>query len=707
MLMRDVMRMIKHRSSFYMVILLVTIGITLYMSFINLNIVVNTDLSEIIKAGITQQNLEEYLETSAIELTYGIDGGNLIEDSFFGGLSEYIWLCLWIAFIMGIAFWWLNGQKAREFAETIPIKRSVKELGQLVPLLIILLMNCVVGIGSSVIQLTYKNQQIMALEERFPALLQGKIAENLVTNANLMFLQQCGTLVLWLVGIFLVLYLCSLILKNRIAGLVIGLVITLGMSDYVWMLCDLFGVTDCQNVPMFLDTFDCYNLLINGVQPISPRMVVVALICYILLFGAILLQSRFTDLSKGKFCSNRIFEFLLVVNIGLVSAIVLYNSIVMICFRLYIPSGVEIAFARMISIIFALLVISVTWYIVCRNKTTVKKVGVTTLRTVRNSWFECRRKTYFIVMAILVITIFLVQNQNFVMYGYFFSDVFIPGDTWWVEMFHSMFTPGKYMQHNYTIAVVIIFLLVYKVIEFLLFGNRNSVAFTETLPVKRRTRFLTNVLKDSLLGVAGLLTMLVCNIMNLLYYEAHYHAGLYTLIPGLFTLFGMGVCYVIGLIGYLHFIDVIAAKRGMKLLCVPCFALLIMCTVGIFSGYEKLFFMKDMLLLIDFPYVFTNLGVSIVYLIAGILLLIAAFLLDGKRELSSDIFYFKSAAYAFSLAVSAIFAIVVLSGMQDGNKLLLWILLVLGSVVIFVYTAYCCMPEWKEFLSAKIIVKHK
>lgn len=696
--MRDVMQMIKQRRSLYLVLLLITASITIYFSFINLNEIAATQFSDNLKSGITQQYLTEYLETGADELTLGIDRGNLLENCFLETyLSEYVAVCLLMIFIMGITFWWMNGTKAMEFAETLPIKRTVKELGQLLPLLAILLINCVVGVVSSVIQLTVKNQQIVALEERFPELLEGRIAQNLVVNANLMFLRQSGTLVLWLVGVFLALYLCSLIMKNRSVGLVFGFIVSVGLPVYIWGLGDLFGYS--QLLYELLDFIQYESI----VQPITPIMIVIALFCYILLFGLILLQSRYAELSKGRFCYNRIVEFLIVLNVGLISALILFDAIDSIIFYTFIPGKVEIITAKIVSVVWAILVTGVIWYLLSRKKEKIKKADVTVFRTSKNPWLGWRRKTYFIIMAILAIITFIIQNREYTSYRYYFEDYFlyeyVPYEYTldMLDMLRSLFTPVNWHMHCNILMFVLIFLLVYKVIEMMLFGNRNSTAFIETLPVSRRMRMITNVLKDVALGSAALAAMLVCNLVNLFYFETQYNNGLYALIPGLFAWF----CNVIGLIGYLHFIDVIAVNRGMKLFCIPSAFIVMLCSVASWKVAESLYFM------IDFPYVFTNMKVSIIYLILGILFLVIAFVLDGKRELSSKIFYFKFAGYGFALFTSFVYASFVWGGMHDGNKILLWTYLILGSVVVFIYTAYCCIPEWKEFISARLIRKHK
>ena len=279
-----------------------------------MNVLLANEMTRLLQNDVTQEELVTYLETSPTELMLGIDNGSFISDYFFGQFSEYVFLCFILALCIWIVFLGADGEKAKAFVEMLPGTRTAKEMANFLPLLGILLINCFVGIVSTLVQLTLRNNEILDLEKRFPQLLAGRISSTLVADANIAFLQQALILSGFLVVTFLFYYLCGVLTKRRTVGIVFGVIFGFVWQQVVYYFMNLIGIGSEDGV---------LYMIPDGIASLAPEnhacadvwnlpMILFLVAFCALLTECIIVHCKKMELSKGVLCYSRVVEVLMI-----------------------------------------------------------------------------------------------------------------------------------------------------------------------------------------------------------------------------------------------------------------------------------------------------------------------------------------------------------------------------------------------------------
>lgn len=706
--MKDIINFIKARRKFYLLMLIGTVVFTLYMSFMNVNVFVYSSFTEMLQNGVTKEALEEYLTTGATELQLGYDNGELLKECFFDAMPELVLTCLLMAVLMFLTFWGVEGKKQKEFIEMLPCKRVTKELAIFIPQFIVLMVNCLVGIISTMVQITWKNKAILDLQKQFPELLKGKISETLIADANKSFLSQAALIVLFLVGVFLVYYLFSMMFKNRYAGIIVGVVVNSLWELSIWSTIELFGI---YLEPQQFDLVDNI-VLINPIcryhyepEHLSLHAVISFCILYILILIAMFMFCKYTEHSKGKLCFFKWGEICFVAFIGLLTACILDTfSFSLYLDYLLIGDTLLVHVMKILCVgcgIFCSIILYRGMY---HQKRHILKVEVKKEKSNRKNNFFFGRNGYFIVMVILSILAVITQFNAYmpVRYeilnfrkGYVGSEVI----GYICKKFDIFAAYVNYEEQMSILGMICFCVIVYKCFNMYLKGKKSALYFMETLPVKRNAQFLVELAQTFLLGFIPHTVSFVCILLHLAASYSIIGTDAWSLLPGLFLWYGIGICFLVGVIGVLFFIDVVIVGRIFKIICLICSGIFVGSISVIFTElifYGKIGFSEQAFRIIG----------AVLILSLGVVMLIGAYVLNQKRDYSADKFYFKFAAYGFTLIVTLQFVIALFAGYTAMEHYVFFPVLIVGTACVFLLTANWCIPDVHDALN-KIGKKEK
>lgn len=701
--MKDLMNLIKQRRKIYMLMLIGTVLFTLYTSFLNVNVLTFRSFDESMKEGFTQELLAQYLENGASELTLGYCNGELIDSCFFGAIPEFIVICFMMIVLM-IIFFRLEGEKKQtEFVEMLPCKRIVKEMSYFLPLLFILLINCTVGVGSTLIQLCAKNKAIIELENKFPELLQGKISETLIVDSGIDFLRDAAVVVLLLVIVFVFYYLFSLIFKSRSIGVMAGGLVNIFWGSYVWGMADLLGLLKYESIYQAIDIFveNPLNVYYGEMATFNFPFLFMSFAYLAIMILGIALICKYTEHSIGKICRFKWMEVILLIHVGGVAAcLVLYVfDVIVISLDGIIAYNTVFEVFRWIAIAIGVLVNIIIFRAMYKKHLGVIKVEVR--KKTKNHKYNdvLKSKGYWIVLMSATIASLVAQFNVFYEVRYFFENEFtvfkgaLPVESI-INEFDLLINKVNYDEQKVILGIILVFLIGYKCIDMYVTGKKTAVHFLETLPVRRNKRLLIDLFKNLMLAFVPFTSSVLCILGHLLVVKTSIGSVAWSVLPQVlgWYLFGISVLFVT--IGCMFLIDTVVANRNMKLFCLIC--------IASFSGILAV--LADSVLaslnLVDdseHSYIIR----AIVLLAAGVVMLIMTFVLNVKRDHSVDKFYYKFAAYGFALIVAVQFVAIMFLSYSEMKIYVFIPILLVGTVSLFLLTANWCVPEVHALLAKK------
>ena len=151
----------------------------------------------------------------------------------------------------------------------------------------------------------------------------------------------------------------------------------------------------------------------------------------------------------------------------------------------------------------------------------------------------------------------------------------------------------------------------------------------------------------------------------------------------------MVLCVAIALLGAMYLIDAVAVGGRMKDLFCGVTALFIFILAILVMDNANYTFLDEVMVVFWGSVTMVS---AMVWLILGIVMLIAAGYLYVRRDAAKEIFYYKSAKYVFASMLSISYLIFVMSGAYVEQALYQYILAVIGTVLIFFLTIYYCTP---------------
>lgn len=701
--MKDCMNLIKERRRLFLFMLMGTVVFTLYMSFLNMNVLLDNDMTRLLENDVTQEELVTYLETEPTELMLGIDNGSLIPDYFFQQFSEYLFLCFILAICIWITFLGTDSEKGKAFVEMLPGTRMAKEMAGFLPLLGILLINCLVGIVSTLVQLTVRNNEILGLERSFPQLLSGRISPTLVADANIAFLQQSLMLTGFLVGTFLFYYFCSMLTKRRAVGVIFGAIFKIVWPQVIYYFMMLFNIDSDDGIlymipdgiaglsPMYHCCEGVWNL---------PMILLLIAFCALLVVG-IVVNCRTRELSKGGFCYSRVAEVLI---IGF--AVELAMMMVTEVFSLFLIYGdmetIELTI-RVVGIIAVLVGVAVTVliaYEMYHKRDKIKSVEVGNSASISGAWFRMDMKAYCFGFSVISAIALLIYHQSVGWETNLLLSMFREGyrDVDSIENMLRIFRPLEsftsimeyYLVPGFVIACVMFFMVVKQGKT----ERRSTRDFLETLPVPRNKRFVQDIMKDILLGAIPLTITSLYSLIQVVRVAGEIGTVAYGEIPNLLIWYGIELCLLIGCVGCMRFIDVITVHPNMKFL----YTLLFFTMMGLWRIIidEKV---------LKFSYESSFKVTAVVLLACGILFLWAAYVLYRKREYSSEKFFFKFAAYGFVMLIVCCYVSFLILGYNFMNKVMFYVCLIVGATALFLVFGNKYIPEIRDLFGKAEIKK--
>ncbi len=701
--MKDCMNLIKERRRLFLFILMGTVALTLYMSFMNLNVLLENEMTRLLQNDVTREELVTYLEANPTELMLGIDNGSLIPDYFFQQFSEYIFLCFMLAFCIWITFWGTDSEKAKAFVEMLPGTRMAKEMANLLPLLGILLINCFVGIVSTLVQLTIRNNEILNLEKSFPQLLAGRVSPTLVADANTAFLQQSLILTGFLLGTFLFYYFCGMLTKKRTVGIVFGVIFGFTWPKFIYYFMNLFGIGSEDGllymIPDGIASLAPENHCLEGLWNF-PMILFIIIFCVIWV-ACIVVHCRTMELSKGVICYSRIAEVLMIV-----CAVEFGMMMVTEVFSLFLNYGsletIELTI-RVFGSIAAFIGVAITVLIVygmyCkRNKIT--RVEVEKDAGLPGAWFRMDMKAYCFGFSVISAIALLIHHQSVGWETNLLLSMFREGYRYvdsienMLRIFRPLESFTSIMKYYLVPGFVIACVMFSMVVKQGKTERRSTRDFLETLPVTRNKRFVQDIMKDILLGAIPLTITSLYSLIQVVMVAGEIGTVAYGEIPNLLIWYGIELCLLIGCVGCMRFIDVITVHPNMKFL----YALLLFAMMGLWYIIidEKV---------LKFSYEISFKVTAVVLLACGILFLWAAYVLHRKREYSSEKFFFKFAAYGYVMLIVCCYVSFLILEYNFMNKVIFYVCLIVGAAALFLVFGNKYIPEIRDLFGKAEIKK--
>ncbi len=687
--MKDIILLIRQRKEFYLTVLVITLLLTIVGAFYNIS-VEGKNIAELNVDLVTEARLETMVTEQGTLFSEGLSSQGLMK-GFFNNFTYmgYVGLNLVIAVVVLLSYSDKSEKGAKEFLETLPVKRVALELYNYVALMGILLLNLLVSLVIHLVQFSNHNGKIITLAERFPNVLGSLVPDNLVAAHNVSLLYQFGMLALYLVVMVTLIMVCMAVFKNGVAGFFVGAILWNTADDVLYTVRNLFTdvsdkITDSfrQVVAVFkpklyFDRFE-WN---NGVctNDFTGYVAVSLLVMLLVLLAVYIIHAHCRELSGGKILYVRTLNIVMLIVFGFWLLITLIGVIGY--------SASRILTATCIVVIAEIIVIRFLYY----KKDKIYKLSVKENRKVSNPVLRQGLWSFLIAAGIIaLITEIIDWDYNLAMLKYdmiHIYTVWFPEEPWHFYLFDS------YYRYQFATPILVGF-IVFKCIQFAMENTKARREFYETLPMSRLRMFCTKLMMDLgviLIPLAVYVTVSIGYLMtaNRTFRTLYPELEITAMVGGPFVAALMVLCVAIALLGAMYLIDAVTVGGRMK---------------DLFCGVTALFiFILAILVIENTNYTFlyemmevfmggVTIASAMVWLVLGIVMLIAAGYLYVRRDAAKEIFYYKSAKYVFASMLSISYLIFVMSGAYMEQALYQYILAVIGTVLIFFLTVYYCTP---------------
>lgn len=708
--MKDIILLIKQRREFYLTVLVVTLVLTIIGAFYNLSVVykaMNEELAYVDR--MTVEQVQILADTNPDWFVYGANMQGIM-NGFFNNYTYmgYVGLNLVIMAVMLLSHSDRNEKGAREFLETLPVKRVALELYNYVALMGILLVNILVALGIHLISLGNYNGKIVSLAEGFSDIVGQMVPDGLVASNAVSILYQFGMMALFLVTMITLWFVCMTIFKNGVAGWFVGAILWNTIpnllydvrSRWIW----LNGGNTLEKTPdsfrkvvavfdpqRYFEHFEWSNGLC--VNTFTAYVAMALVIMLIVMIGILFAHAYCRELSKGKiFYLNCLNVVLLVVG-GF------WIFMVALDWHGYAP--ISLPFATVVTVIAEIVAIVFLYH----KKVKTYKIAVKEKRKVFNPVMAQGLRSFLIATGIITLVSEYVDMEwnllwlkhdiaNLDMYGWF------PEKPWHLVYFDVSF--------RYQFAMVILAgFIVFKCIRFAMERSKESREFYETLPLGRARLFCTKLLMD--LGV--ILIPLVCYVAVSVGYLVSFNHRMRMFYPELdvnamvseqFIVPFYILCVAIALLGVMYLIDAVTVSGGMKnVFCGVTALFILVIAMHVLNGDEIPVLYDLVALIFGYPIVAS----ALMCLVIGIGLLVLAGYLYIRRDKAKEIFYYKAAKYVFAGMLSAAYLMFVMTGAYLEQVLYQYLLAVLGTVLIFFMAVWYGTPGRMAKLQKKFSKK--
>lgn len=703
--MKDIILLIRQRKEFYLTVLVLTILLTIIGALYNIS-VVGKNIAELNVDLVTKEQLEIMVAQQESMFREGMSSQGLMM-GFFNNYTYmgYVALNLVIAAVLLLSYSDRSEKAAKEFLETLPVKKIALELYNYIALIGIFLINILVALGIHLALFTQYNGKIVTLAERFPNVLGALVPDNLVVAHNISLLYQFGMLTLFLLTMITLIMVCMAIFKNGVAGFFVGAVLWNTADDVLCTVRTLFTdaseymtdsfrqVVAAINPQWYFDRF-AWN---GGVctNDFTTYVAVALVIMLLVMIAAFIAHAYCRELSGGKILYLSSLNIVMLIVFGFWLLISLIGSIGY--------SVSKIVTATCIAVVAEIIVIMILYH----KKDKIYKLMVKESRKVKNPVLAQGFRSFLIASgAIALGVVWFDFNWNIISLkdamSYIDFTVWIPEEPLHLVYFDTHF------RYQYAVPILVGF-IIFKCIRFVMDRPKARREFYETLPMSRIRMFCTKLLMDLGVIVIPLAVYVTVSIGYLVSFNHRMHwlypeLEITAMVEEQFVTALIVLCVAVALLGVLYLIDAVTVSGGMKNLFCSVTALFIF-VLSLLVMENNMYIFWDELVAVFWgePTVVS----AIVYLLLGIGMLIAAGYLYVRRDAGKEIFYYKSVKYVFASMLSASYLFFVMFGAM-GQALYQYILAVIGTVLIFFLTVYYCTPGHmaelqKKFQKKKIV----
>lgn len=686
--MKDIILLIRQRKEFYLTALVLTLLLTVIGAFYNVS-VVGKDFAALNADTITQIQAETMIAEQEIMFREGMSSEHLMR-GFFNNLTYvgFVGLNLVIAAVLLLSFSDRIERGAKEFLETLPVKRLALELYNYVALIGIFLINVLTALGIHLAVFSSYNGKIVTLAERFPDLVGPLVQDNLVAAQNAALMYQFGMLTLFLITMITFIYACMSIFKSSVVGYFVGAIIWNTMDDFLFTvrtvgydgyteITDSFRkVVSVFDPEMYFEHFEwtegvCTNAFTSYVAP------VLAIMLAVLLF-VLVAHAWCRELSKGKIFYVNALNIVMLIAGGFWLFVVIYDWF---CYTAY-----GLLLAVVIPVVAEIVVIMLLYH----KKDRLRKLAVKDTRKVNNPvWSQGLRSVLLAAGIIALITEYVDASYNLSYLTYdlqYVNSLWLPQEPWHLSFFDVAY------RYDFAAPILVGF-VVYKCIQFASERTKAVREFYETLPMSKLRIFQTKLMMDMTVILIPLAVYTAISIGHLGVYNRRMQylypeLALDAMVAEQFVAAFIVLCVAIALMGVMYLIDAVTVGGGMK---------------DLFCGVTALFVSIFTILMLEsnlalwYELIAVYFGdvkiVSIVLNFAlGIGMLVAAGYLYVRRDKAKDIFYYKPVKYVFAGMLSFSYLIFVVSSAYDSRALYQYFLGIIGTVLIFFMSVYYCTP---------------
>lgn len=687
--MKDIILLIRQRKEFYLTVLVITLLLTIVGAFYNIS-VGGKQIAELNVDLVTEAQLETMVAEQETLFTEGMSSEGLMK-GFFNNFTYmgYVGLNLVIAAVLLLSYSDRSEKGAKEFLETLPVKRVALELYNYVALMGILLLNLLGSLVIHLVQFSKCNGKIITLAERFPNVLGSLVPDNLVAAHNSSLLYQFGMLALFLVTMITLIMVCMAVFKNGVVGFFAGAILWNTADDVLITVRHLFTdiseymtdsfrqVVAAINPQWYFDRFK-WN---GGVctNDFTDYVAVSLVIMLLVLIAVFIVHAHCRELSGGKILYLSSLNIVLLIIFGFWLLITLIGNIGY--------SVSRILTATCIAVIAEIIVIRFLYY----KKDKIYKLAVKENHKVNNPVVRQGLWTFLIASGIIaLITENIDRDYNLAMLTYDMTHIYtvwFPEEPWHLNYFDT------YFRYQFATPILIGF-IVFKCIRFAMENPKARREFYETLPISRLRMFCTKLMMDLgviLIPLAVYVTVSVGYLVaanrrfRFLYPELEITA----MVGEQFVTALLVLCVAIALLGIMYLIDAVTVGGRMKDLFCSVTALFVFILAILVMDNTNHTFLDEVMVVFWGGVTMVS---AMVWLVLGIGMLVAAGYLYVRRDAAKEIFYYKAAKYVFASMLSISYLIFVMSGAYMEQALYQYILAVIGTVLIFFLTVYYCTP---------------
>lgn len=588
----------------------------------------------------------------------------------FGTYMNMTGVWLLILAIVALSHFQMNDRETKTFLETLPVKRVALELYRYAAVMGLLLINGIVAILISLIGVSRMHQSMTSL------------------------LYQFGMILLFLAVKTTVLFVGISLFKNWVVGGIVS-VCAFDLMDKIILYIgeESMGVHLPESLFKMMAVFEprlYFERTLwekgNCSNPYTGYVFIVLTGMLLALIAILLIHANIRELSGGRIFYVNTLNFVLLLAGG---------------FTVFILAGEWLGIYPAVLLTVAAEVVAI--YFFYHKKARVNKLAPIKRKRIKNPILAQSMRTYMIYALLIGCIVeysyvFLIMepcrqaHEEMIRSGAY---VYWDSPVWILDTFDFY---SIYSIYGFLLFCIVEFIL----FQFFLFAGegRHSVReFYATLPVKRMKAFYTRLYMDLTVFVIPFCCIIFTSIGYLLYYNQSLKAVGYTtfhteicgLIGEQVLLIWSVLCIAIFIMGILKLIDAVTVGGKLKILFSSVTAIFlilfsVLVTEEVRSGllYDVVGFLLGYI---------EKMAISFLYLLLGIVMLIAAGRLYRKREMAKEFFYYKPAKYVLAGLISLSYFLFVFLGAMIEDSILQILLAVLGSILLFCVTVYYCTPQ--------------